>query len=158
MDKRLKWGLIIGGSALIVGASLFRGSGQPDPETNPDVLDARVQMNNAAMKLRAVQMETSADIVMNRDKVTGATSITALETLGGVIAGGQALSASLNENFTGIVNNRISSATAMALEATRASVQKYAIKKQYKLAKKGQSFDFASNIIGTVGKLAASFF
>lgn len=156
MDKKLKYGLVIGGSALIIGFALLKGSGGGPDRADPNVLNANVAMNAEAMRLRTVLAETSADIAINRDKISGATQISAMNTFANILAGGNDLTARLNESYAGIINARIYSDTSKSIEAQRASVAKKIAKYQYKAAKKGASLDFFGSLGGSVIKAAPS--
>lgn len=158
MDKKLKYGIIAAGGVAIVGIMFLRGSGggdgtRPDPD---NVLDARVIMNQAAMQMRTMAAENAADIVMNRDRVTGATTIASINMIGGALASNNDLTGRLNESYAGIVKSRIASQTAIALEASRASVAKYIAKKQAKAAKHNADMGFFSDLGGNLLKAVPS--
>lgn len=163
VDKKVKIGLVVGGSALIIGYMMLRGSGGDSGghRADPNVLSANVAMNDAAMKFRTAQAEAGADIVINRDKVTGATSISAMQAFSNLIASGNDLTARLNESYAGIVQSRISSSTAISLEASRASVAKKLAKLQAKSAKHGADLNFfgslGANVLKSVPSIVQAF-
>lgn len=158
MDAKWKYGLIIGGGALIVGYALLNraNAGHPTDRADPNVLNAQVAMNAEAMRLRTVVAETAADVAMNRDKVSGATAISAMQQISMMVAGGQELTARLDENRAGIINARIYAETTRAVESTRASVAKYIAKKQAKVAKQGATLGFFGELGGNVVKAIPS--
>lgn len=156
MDKRLKYGLIIGGSALIIGVTFLKGSGGGSDRADPNVLNAQVAMNAEAMRMRTIVAQEGAEIAMNRDRISGATNIAAMQTLSNFVAGSQDLTARLNESYAGIINARTYSETTKFIEAQRASVAKKIAKYQYKAAKHGADMGFFGDLGGQVVKAIPS--
>lgn len=156
MNKKLKYGLIIGGSALIVGYTLLSGRGGGKDRADPNVLNAQVAMNAEAMRFRTAVAQEGAEVAMNRDRISGATAIASMQTLSNFIAGSQDLTARLNESYAGIINARTYSETTKFVEAQRASVAKKIAKYQYKAAKHGADLGFFSELGGNVMKAIPS--
>lgn len=154
MDAKLKWGLIAGGVAFIVLVPMLRGSAKGGSDSTA-LIQANTAWNMAANELRIVQTQSAADVIMNRDQVTGRTTQQALSTVANIIANQGAVSVAMTESYNGVVNARVYADTSKAIEASRASVSKYIAKKQYKAAKHGANMNFAGNVIGAVGSLAS---
>jgi hypothetical protein len=155
VSPKLKWGLIAGGVAFIVIVPMMRGGAKGGADSTA-LIQANTAWNQAANQLRIVQTQSAADVIMNRDQVTGRTTQQALSTVQNILANQGNVSLGMTESYNGIINARIYSDTTKAIEASRASVSKYIAKKQYKAAKHGANMNFAGNVVGAVGGLAQS--
>lgn len=151
METKTKIALVAGGVLLVVVVSMARGSSKGGGD-NTAMIQANTEWNKVASELRMVQTQSAADVMMNRDTVTGATKIQAIRSVENILRNNGQVTLGLTESYNGIVNARIYSDTARAIEASRASVSKYIAKKEYKAAKHQGNMNFAKDLIGTTLK------
>lgn len=155
MDTKTKLLLVAGGVVFVVVLGSLR-SGSKGGGDNTALIQANTEWNRVASELRMVQAQTAADVVMNRDQVTGQTNIAAMRTVENILRNQGQVSVALTQSYNGIVNARIYADTAKYIEAQRASVSKKIAKYQYKAAKHGANLNFAGDLIGSTFKALPS--
>jgi hypothetical protein len=155
MDTKTKLLLVAGGVVFVVVLGGLR-SGSKGGSDNTALIQANTEWNRAATQLRMVQAQTAADVVMNRDSVTGATNIQAMRTVENILRNNGQVSLGLTESYNGIVQARIYDGTARYIEAQRASVSKKIAKYGYKSSSHSANMNFASDMVGTTLKAIPS--
>lgn len=153
MDLKTK-AMIVGGGVIAVLAvtGLKRGNAVDSDQNKPN----SVSINSAMASYMSSTARNAADIMINKDNVTGATTIQQLRTIQSLAASNNDLSAKIIQSQAGVENAKITSRTAAAIESMRASVAKTIAKQQASAAKHASDNTMIASIAGGAIKGAAS--
>lgn len=111
-------------------------------------------INGAAFTYLTANAQQSAQITMNRDQITGATTIASLNAIKALTQSSQDMAAKFAQTNAGIVNAQIQAGTAATLEASRASVANAQIKATAKAASRNADVSELNTILGAAGSFA----